>query len=127
MNLVILRVKIMDNEEYQKRRTEIESTSQCVNDIRSYGVRYGYDAAFIKILPRCEGYVVVFRYNYLSDKYHTEEPKQEFEFVDTYPEALEAIKKRWNLTYEQYEKVMNILVSDYTLYQGGYLDIRGRY
>ena len=118
----------MDNEEeYQKRRTLIESTVNVVNDIRSYGVRYGYDAAFIKILPRCEGYVVVFRYNYLSDKYHTEEPKQEFEFVDTYPEALQAIKKRWNLTYEQYEKVMNILVSDYTLYQGGYLDIRGRY
>ena len=118
---------MMDDKEYQKRCTEIESTSCCVNDIRSYGVRYGYDAAFIKILPRCEGYVVVFRYNYLSDKYHTEEPKQKFEFVDTYPEALETIKKRWNLTSEQYEKVMNILLSDYTLYQGGYTNIRDRY
>lgn len=118
---------MMDDTEYQKRCTEIESTSQCVNDIRSYGVRYGYDAAFIKILPRGEGYVVVFRYNYLSDKYHTEEPKQKFEFVDSYPEALQAIKKRWNLTSEQYEKVMDILVSDYTLYQGGYTNIRDRY
>lgn len=117
----------MDNEEYQKRRTEIESTSQCVNDIRSYGVRYGYDAAFIKILPRCEGYVVVFRYNYLNDKYHHEEPKQEFEFVDSYPEALQAIKKRWNLTSEQYKKVMDILISDYTLYQGGYTNIKYGY
>ena len=123
MNLVILRCKIMDDKEYQKRCTEIESTSCCVNDIRSYG----YDAAFVKILPRCEGYVVVFRYNYLSDKYHTEEPKQEFEFVDTYPEALQAIKKRWNLTSEQYEKVMDILLSDYNLYQGGYTNIRDRY
>lgn len=117
----------MDDKEYQKRCAEIESTSCCVNDIRSYGVRYGYDAAFVKILPRGEGYVVVFRYNYLSDKYHTEEPKQKFEFVDSYPEALQAIKKRWNLNSEQYEKVMNILVSDYTLYQGGYTNIRDRY
>ena len=116
-----------ENQEYQKTRTEIESTSCRVNDIQSYGVRYGYDAAFVKILPRCEGYVVVFRYNYLSDKYHTEEPKQEFEFVDTYPEALQAIKKRWNLTSEQYEKVMDILLSDYNLYQGGYTNIRDRY
>jgi len=107
-----------ENQEYQKRRTEIESTSQCVNDIQSYGVRYGYDAAFIKILPRYEGYVVVFRYNYLTDEYHQEEPKQKFEFVDTYPEALEAIKKRWNLNAEQYEKVMDILVNDYALYHG---------
>ena len=117
----------MDDKEYQKRCTEIESTSQCVNDIRSNGVRYGYDAAFVKILPRYEGYVVVFRYNYLSDKYHTEEPKQEFEFVDSYPEALQAIKKRWNLTSEQYEKVMDVLVSDFTPVQGGYLNVRGRY
>ena len=118
---------MIDDKEYQKTRTDIESTSCCVNDIRSYGVRYGYDAAFVKILPRCEGYVVVFRYNYLSDKYHREEPKQEFEFVDTYPEALEAIKKRWGLTPEQYKKVMDILVSDFAPVQGGYLNVRGRY
>jgi hypothetical protein len=107
-----------ENQEYQKRCAEIESTSYRVNDIQSYGVRYGYDAAFIKILPRYEGYVVVFRYNYLTDEYHQEEPKQKFEFVDTYPEALEAIKKRWNLNAEQYEKVMDILVNDYALYHG---------
>jgi hypothetical protein len=117
----------MDDKDYQKTRTDIESTSCCVNGIQNYGVRYGYDAAFIKILPRCEGYVVVFQYNYLVDKYHHEEPKRKFEFVDTYPEALQAIKKRWNLTSEQYEKVMDILLSDYNLYQGGYLDIRDRY
>ena len=109
---------MMDDKDYQKTRTDIESTSYRVNDIQSYGVRYGYDAAFIKILPRYEGYVVVFQYNYLSDKYHHEESKRKFEFVDTYPEALEAIKKRWNLTSEQYEKVMDILLSDYNLYQG---------
>ena len=44
----------MDDKEYQKRCAEIESTSYRVNDIQSYGVRYGYDAAFIKILPRYE-------------------------------------------------------------------------
>lgn len=118
---------MIDDKEYQKRCAEIESTSCCVNDIRSYGVRYGYDAAFVKILPRGEGYVVVFQYNYLVDKYNQGEPKRKFEFVDTYPEALETIKKRWNLTSEQYEKVMDILLSDYNLYQGGYLDIRDRY
>jgi hypothetical protein len=116
-----------ENQEYQKRRTEIESTSQCVNDIQSHGVRYGYDAAFVKILPRCEGYVVVFQYNYLVDKYNQEEPKRKFEFVDSYPEALEAIKKRWNLNAEQYEKVMDILLSDYNLYQGGYTNIKWGY
>ena len=108
-------------------RTDIELTSQCVNGIRSYGVRYGYDAAFVKILPRYEGYVVVFKFNYITDQYHNEEFKQEYEFVDSYPEALEVIKKRWNLTSEQYEKVMDVLVSDFTPVQGGYLNVRGRY
>lgn len=117
----------MDGKEYQKRRTLIEGTVNVVNDIRSYGVRYGYDAAFIKILPRCEGYVVVFKFNYITDQYHNEEFKQEYEFVDSYPEALQVIKKRWNLTSEQYEKVMDVLVSDFTPVQGGYLDVRGRY
>lgn len=117
----------MDNEEYQKRRTVIESTVNVVNDIRSYGVRYGYDAAFIKILPRCEGYVVVFKFNYISDKYHSENLKQEFEFVDTYPEALQVIKKRWDLTSEQYEKVMDILVQDFTPVLGGYTSVKWGY
>ena len=116
-----------ENQEYQKTRTEIEATSYRVNDIQSYGVRYGYDAAFIKILPRCEGYVVVFRYNYLVDKYNQGEPKQEYEFVDSYPEALQAIKKHWNLNAEQYKKVMDILLSDYNLYQGGYASVKWGY
>lgn len=120
-------IPLMDNKEYQKRRTLIEGTVNVVNDIRSYGVRYGYDAAFIKILPRCEGYVVVFKFNYITDQYHNEEFKQEYEFVDSYPEALQVIKKRWNLTSEQYEKVMDVLVSDFTPVQGGYLNVRGRY
>ena len=117
----------MDDKEYQKRRTLIEGTVNVVNDIRCCGVRYGYDAAFVKILPRCEGYVVVFKFNYISDMYYNGELKQEYEFVDTYPEALQAIKKRWNLNAEQYEKVMDILVSDFTPVQGGYLNVRGRY
>ena len=116
-----------ENQEYQKTRTEIEATSYRVNDIQSYGVRYGHDAAFIKILPRCEGYVVVFRYNYLVDKYNQGEPEQRYEFADTYPEALEAIKKRWGLTPEQYKKVMDILLSDYNLYQGGYASVKWGY
>ena len=116
-----------ENQEYQKRRTEIESTSYRVNDIQSYGVRYGCDAAFIKILPRCEGYVVVFRYNYLVDKYNQGEPEQRFEFVDTYQEALEAIKKRWSLTSEQYKKVMDILIQDFTPVLGGYTSVKWGY
>lgn len=109
----------MDNEEYQKRRTEIEFASYGVNGIRIYGVRIGYNAVFIKILPRREGYVVQFRYNYLIDKYNQGESKSEYEFADTYPEALQAIKKHWNLTSEQYEKVMDVLVNDNVLYQIG--------
>ena len=116
-----------ENQEYQKRCAEIESTSQCVNDIQSHGVRYGYNAAFIKILPRCEGYVVVFKFNYISDQYHNGEFEQEFEFVDTYPEALQAIKKRWNLTSEQYKKVMDILIQDFTPVLGGYTSVKWGY
>jgi len=116
-----------ENQEYQKRRTLIEGTVNVVNDIRSYGVRYGYDAAFVKILPRCEGYVVVFKFNYISDQYHNGEFEQEFEFVDTYPEALEAIKKRWNLTSEQYKKVMDILIQDFTPVLGGYTSVKWGY
>ena len=116
---------IDDKEEFKKRCAIIESTVNWVNDIRSYGVRYGYDAAFIKILPRNEGYVVVFKFNYIKDQYCEEALKQEFEFVDTYPEALKVIKKRWNLSSEQYEKVMDILVSDFTPVQGTFTRSRG--